>query len=432
VPLPPQQVQHHRHHAAESDHRFGLLRLRESAEAVVLIRGAADEERSLRGLFGGVVAVMLDLLRRERHLMWLGASYGLLAPVLPVLVASPRFLSGAISLGMLMQIALAFTEVTRSLMWFQESYPRLADWRGHVERVLALEDSLAAADAARAASGLAVAEGPDAAGREVLAFSGLRILCPQGGGTVVAEATAEIAAGERVLIRGESGAGKSCLFRAVAGAWPWAEGRVRVPPREAMMVLPQHPYLPLGTLREAVSYPAGPGRFPDAVIGAALARCGLAELAAALDSAERWDGRLSLGQQQRLALARLLLHRPRWVLMDEAISALDEAGQEAMLRLVRAELPGSAMVSIGNRPGLEAYHDRVLALVPGPGGSRLVAAVPVAAALLPAVVPGEVPGGRRPALLPAVVPGGRRAALPPPREAVAAAAVGRGSARAVS
>ncbi|SDB73929.1 ABC transporter ATP-binding protein/permease [Belnapia rosea] len=367
-----------RRNHAESDHRFALLRLRESAEAVALIRGSADEAAGLRGSFGRVVGVMHELLRTERQLMWLGSGFGMVAAVIPLLLASPGYFAGAITLGTLMQMAQAFTEVVRALSWFQESWPRLADWRSHVERIVALEDSLDAAEALGAGSGIEIEEGG-----EVLAFEDLTVHGPDGN-VLIAGASAEIRAGERVLIRGESGTGKSTLFRAAAGLWPWGEGVVRAPAREATMILPQRPYLPLGTLREAVCYPAPAGRFSDASVQAALIRCGLPGLAGRLDEAGRWDRTLSLGQQQRIGFARLLLHRPRWVLLDEATSALDDAGQAALMGLFSAELAEATLVSIGHRPGLAEHHDRVLQLEPGPQGARLVSPRPVVT--LPALV----------------------------------------------
>jgi len=355
---------------AEADHRFALLRLREHAEAVALIGGGRDEARGLSTSFGRVVTVMRDLLRRERHLMWLGSGYGLVAGVLPLLLLGPRYFAGAITLGGLMQAGSAFVEVTRALAWFQENWPRLADWRSHVERVVALEDSLDAAAAVSATRGVTVLEGHGQASEEMLAFDAVSLRTPEGT-LLVADATARIRARERVLIQGASGAGKSTLLRAAAGLWPWGTGRILVPPREAMMVLPQRPYLPLGTLRAALAYPAGPSTFATSALAAALERCDLAHLAPRLEETARWERVLSLGEQQRLGFARLLLHRPRWVLMDEATSALDEASQDAMMALFTAELADSALVSVGHRPGLDAWHDRTLVLVRGPEGARL-------------------------------------------------------------
>ena len=241
-----------RRNEAESDHRFALVRLRESSEGVALIRGEADEERGLRHAFDHVVTVMKDLMRSERNLMWLTSAYGMLLTVFPILVASPRYFAGAITLGVLMQIASAFGQVTTSLNWFVDNFPKLADWRSHVERVVELEDTLDAADQLENESVVTIHEGRLPDGREVLAFNNLQIAHVDGN-VVIGEANAEIHAGEKVLIVGESGTGKSTLFRAIAGLWPWGSGEIRIPPREGMMFMPQRPYLPLGTLHPAVT-----------------------------------------------------------------------------------------------------------------------------------------------------------------------------------
>ena len=344
---------------AESDHRFALLRLRENAEAVALSAGGADEARGLRASFGQVVTVMHGLLQRERQLMWLGSGYGMVAAVLPLLLASPRYLAGALTLGALVQLAQAFVEVTGALAWFQHNWPRLADWRSHVERVVALEDSLDQAAALGAAGGIAVQ-----AGAPALALAGLTLRTPEGR-VLLDEAEAVIAPGERVLLQGASGSGKSTLFRALAGLWPWGEGSIAMPPAAATLLLPQRPYLPLGPLRAALCYPAAPDAFSDAALDAALLRCGLAGLAPRLDEAQRWDRSLSLGEQQRLGFARLLLHKPRWVLLDEATSALDEAAEAELMRIFEGELADAALLSIGHRPGLARWHQRVLRLEAG-------------------------------------------------------------------
>ena len=343
----------------EADHRFALLRLRENAEAVALGAGGADEARGLRASFGPVVTVMHGLLKRERQLMWLGSGYGMVAAVLPLLLASPRYFAGALTLGALVQLAQAFTEVTTALSWFQHNWPRLADWRSHVERVVALEDSLEEAAALGAAGGIAVQ-----AGGPALVLAGLTLRTPEGR-VLLDQAEARIGPGERVLLQGASGCGKSTLFRAAAGLWPWGEGSIAMPPAAATLLLPQRPYLPLGPLRAALCYPAGPGAVPDAELLAALARSGLAGLGPCLDEARRWDRSLSLGEQQRLGFARLLLHRPRWVLLDEATSALDEAAEANLMRIFEVELAGAALLSIGHRPGLARWHHRVLRLEAG-------------------------------------------------------------------
>lgn len=359
-----------RRNQAEGDHRFALIRMRENSEGIALIRGEPDEDRGLRATFERVVGVMKELYGRERALMYLTSAYGMAAGVVPIIVASPRYFAGAITLGVLMQITQAFLEVTRSLNWFVDKFPLLADWRSHIERVAALEDTFEEAESLEADQTITLVTGPDEDGEEVLAFRDLQVGHADGN-VVIQDANATIHAGEKVLIVGESGTGKSTLFRAVAGLWPWGSGEIRTPPRERMFFMPQRPYIPLGTLRAALAYPAAPKRFADAAMIAALERCALPHFAARLDEEDRWDRVMSLGEQQRLAFARLLLHRPRWVFLDEATAALDDENQDHMMRLFREELAESALVSIGHRPGLDVYHDRTLHLLRAPDGARL-------------------------------------------------------------
>lgn len=317
---------------------------------------------------------MLRLLRSERQLMWLGSSYLAVAGVLPLVLLAPGYFAGALTLGILMQAAHAFVEVTRALCWFVDAWPRLADWRCHVARVVELERSCTAPEPRgailrREAPAPAPAWTPPGA----LELRGLALgtAC---GRALVAGAELRVAPGERVLITGESGSGKSTLFRAIAGLWPWGEGDIRLPGREATMFLPQRPYLPLGSLADALCYPAPPGTFGREAMAAALLRCRLPLLAPRLGEVARWDRVLSLGEQQRIAFARVLLHRPGFVFMDEATSALDEASQDLVFALLAVELPSASVLSIGHRPGLEAFHDRVLRMQPAPGGARLVPA----------------------------------------------------------
>ena len=384
----PMTAINERRNEAESDHRFALVRLRENSEGVALIRGEADEERGLARAFGRVTGVMKDLNRAERHLTALSSAYGMVTHLFPILVASPRYFAGAITLGVLMQVGSAFYEVTRALNWFMVNYPRLADWVSQVNRVVELENSLDAAARLAERGTISVEAGPAGDGAEAVSLQGLSVRTPNGT-VLVRRADAVIRAGERVLIQGESGTGKSTLFRAMAGAWPWGAGRIRLPERGAVMFMPQRPYLPLGTLGAALAYPLQPAAFPEEAMAAALARCGLDRFAERLGETARWDRTLSLGEQQRLAFARVLLHRPRWVFMDEATAALDEANQDAMMRLLQEELPGSAVVSIGHRPGLDRYHDRVLTLRASPGGAVLSSPAEEAAAGAPARYPGS-------------------------------------------
>ncbi len=354
---------------AEADFRFGLTRARESGEGIALIRGEADERRGLAGLFETVIEAAKGLMRSQRNLMWLTSAYTTLAMIFPTIVASPAYFTGAITLGGLMQIGAAFGQVQLSLNWFVDNFPRIAEWRSAVSRVVVFRDVIEDVDTLIADPSqptIAIREGePDR-----LVFRNLEVAFANGT-TVIGDASAEIGQGERVLIQGESGTGKSTLFRAVAGLWPWGAGEIETPPRAEMMFMPQRPYLPLGPLRGAISYPKPPEHFGDADIAAALGEVGLERLADELDRIDRWDRILSLGEQQRLAFARLLLHRPRWIFMDEATAALDEANQDAMMQLAIDKVPGASLISIGHRPGLEAFHTRTLQLVRADGGARL-------------------------------------------------------------
>ena len=354
---------------AEADLRFGLTRARESGEGIALIRGEADERRGLAQLFEGVIVAVRGLMRSQRNLMWLTSAYTTLAMIFPTIVASPAYFSGAITLGGLMQIGAAFGQVQLSLNWFVENYPRIAEWRSSVARVVVFRDVIEELDALIADPSqptISITEGvPDR-----LVFRNLEVAFANGT-TVINDASAEIRQGERVLIQGESGTGKSTLFRAIAGLWPWGAGEIETPPREEMMFMPQRPYLPLGTLRAAISYPRTGEAFDDAALVEALETVGLGRLADQLDQEERWDRILSLGEQQRLAFVRLLLHRPRWIFMDEATAALDEANQDAMMQLVIDRVPDASLISIGHRPGLEAFHTRTLQLLRAEGGARL-------------------------------------------------------------
>ncbi|MDB5315725.1 MAG: transporter ATP-binding protein [Rhodospirillales bacterium] len=356
---------------AEADFRFGLTRARESAEGIALIRGESDERRGLTVLFGEVRRSVHNVLRSQRNLMWLTSAYGTLAMIFPTVVASPAYFSGAITLGGLMQIGAAFGQVQSALNWFVANFPQIAEWRSAVARVTeftdALEDleSLHGDNAQPTIAIRATEEGAP----ENLVFHNLEIAFADGT-TVIAGASAEIAPGERVLIKGESGSGKSTLFRAIGGIWPWGAGEIITPPRESMAFLPQRPYLPLGTLETALCYPQWPSDFTVEEKMAALEQVGLKHLTARLEDTERWDRILSLGEQQRLAFARLLLQKPRWIFLDEATAALDEANQDQMMQLLVDNLEGSSMVSIGHRPGLEAFHTRTLTLVKREGGAR--------------------------------------------------------------
>jgi putative ATP-binding cassette transporter len=361
--------------AAEADYRFALVRLRENSEGVALIQGERDEQKWLAGFFAKVFAASTHLMKTQRRLIWLTSAYGMIGMVYPTLVASPRYFAGAITLGGLMQITAAFGQVQSGLNWFVDNFPRIAEWRSHVERLLEFEQTLDTTAEATTETGettsITLEEAGAGTGEEILAFRDLQI-AHSDGSIVLGETNTKIAKGERVLIAGDSGSGKSTLFRAIAGLWPWGAGTIVHPARGDMMFMPQRSYLPLGTLRAALAYPAPLKNFAKPAVRAALERCGLEHLFGRLDEIERWDRVLSVGEQQRVAFARLLLHKPGWVFMDEATSALDEKTQASMMSLFEDELAGSTLISIAHRPGLDAFHDRTLTLVRSATGAHLV------------------------------------------------------------
>ena len=356
----------------EATFRFNLVRARESSEGIALIGGEADERRGLSAQFSRVFGAVQDLMRSQRRLMWLTSAYGMLTMVFPTVVAAPQYFSGAITLGGLMQIGSAFGSVQGSLNWFVDNFPRLADWRSAVERLLSFRERMRVIEEMVTAPDQPTIERVEsgAGEEEMISFRDVQVAFSNGS-VVIAEASADIRKGERVLVKGESGTGKSTLFRALAGIWPWGSGTIRVPPRSATMFMPQRPYLPLGTLRGTLSYPHAPDTVADDAAHVALDRVGLSHLKPRLDDENRWDQVLSLGEQQRLAFARLFLQKPRWIFMDEATAALDENNQDAMMRMVLEDLPESALVSIGHRPGLDAFHERTLQLQRGPEGAKL-------------------------------------------------------------
>ena len=314
-------------------------------------------------------------MRTQRRLMWLTSFYASVGWVYPTLVASPRFFAGAISLGELMQITAAFGQVQTSLNYFVDNFSRIAEWRAHVERLLEFEAVLGLTAESLTESGeattIVLAHSASEDEAEELRFEHLQIIHPNET-IMLADTNTQIAKGERVLIVGPSGSGKSTLFRAIAGLWPWGTGKIFLPAQSRMMFMPQRPYLPLGTLRAAVSYPAPAHEYSDGAVKMALQRCGLEHLLDRLDEQESWDRVLSVGEQQRLAFARLLLHKPDWVFMDEATSALDDDLQKSLMGLFKDELAGTTLVSIAHRAGMDAYHDRTLTLVTAIGGARLV------------------------------------------------------------
>jgi putative ATP-binding cassette transporter len=355
--------------AAEQNFRFGLVRGRENSLAIALLSGEADERRGLRDLFLDAVAAWHRQTRALVQLMLFSSSWSVLSQVFPILVTAPRYIVGAITLGVLMQTAQAFQQMAAALSWPIDNLSKAAEWRASAERVQRLHDAV---------DGLTRQVAPpdrptisvDLSGRPFLTFVDCAIHEPDGR---IAVAGFRLAVGprERVLISGDLGAAVK-LFKAVAGLWPWGRGRIGLPSDGDIYFMPQRPYVPLGTLCAAVCYPADPQGCDIDVIHSALRRTGLEEMISRLDDREAWEHTLSSGDLQRLGFARLMIHRPRWIFLQEATSSLDADGQAAMMRLLRDAFPTATVISIGPATELAPFHRRQLSLVRSNQGAHLV------------------------------------------------------------
>jgi putative ATP-binding cassette transporter len=341
----------------EADYRFSLVRLREYSEGVALYRGESEELENFRGRFTGVITNWWSIMRKQKQLGFFTYSYDQLAVIFPFVVGAPRYFSGAIQLGGLIQISSAFGHVQSSLSWFIDAYTQFAQWKATVDRLTGFSRSLAAVrQEADALDGDRV----EGEGRSI-SLDGLALTLPQGK-PLLRETSLELRPGEHVLVTGPSGAGKSTLFRALAGIWPFWKGRIRLPAGARLLFLPQKPYLPIGALKYAVCYPDDTSEHADEEVREVLDAVGLSHLAPELERSENWAQVLSGGEQQRLAFARALLNRPDWLFLDEATASLPEEAQDALYALVKARLGSTTLVSIGHRGGLAHHHARRLAL----------------------------------------------------------------------
>lgn len=355
----------------EADFRFSLVRLRENVEGVALYRGEADEAAIFRERFMNVVRNWWAIMKRRKQLGWLTNTYGQAAVVFPFLAAAPRFFSGAIQLGDLMQTASAFNRVQGALSWFVDAFTELASWKATVDRLTTFGQAMERVREAQARAG---ALAPRAGGAEELRIKGLELDLP-GGDPLLRGIDLTVAPGQSVLVSGPTGSGKSTLLRAVAGLWPFGRGVIELPASGKAVFLPQKPYLPIGTLRTVVGYPSLPEAVSDEAIREALAACGLPRLTGRLDERTYWPQELSPGEQQRLAFARLILQSPDWIFLDEATSAMDEASEEALYALLRQRLPKASLVSVGHRETLKAFHQRGLVIGAGRPGTATLSAM---------------------------------------------------------
>lgn len=333
----------------EADLRFSLVRVRENAESVALLNGEPNEHRRLNQRFGNVWQNFWNLMRVQKRLTFFTAGYGQIAIIFPFVVAAPRYFAGKIELGELMQINSAFGNVQENLSWFVDSYASLASWRATCDRLLSFHEGMAANEARPQA--IDVREQGDALRLQALELD------VDGTRTLLSDANLQVEPGERVMLMGRSGSGKSTLMRAMGRLWPSGGGRI-VMPAERSLFLPQKPYLPIGPLREALSYPQAPERYETHAFAEALTACRLEHLVGRLDDADHWQRVLSPGEQQRLAFARALLFEPRWLYLDEATSAMDEEDEANVYQMLIDRLPGLGIVSVGHRSSLKRFHPR--------------------------------------------------------------------------
>jgi putative ATP-binding cassette transporter len=348
----------------EADFRFSLARLREYGEQVALLGGEETEHKTLSARFGALIGNFLRIVDCRKKVTAFVASYQQANQVLPYIFVAPYYFLDKVTLGDMTQTASAFSSVQTSLSFFIDSYSNIAEFKAVVDRLTSFQVSTDRARALGAAKPhIEVARG---SGHD-LGIEHLAVALPKGGNVVRIE-DAMLKRGESVLVNGPSGSGKSTLFRAISGIWPFGEGSVNLPQGAKVMLLPQRPYVPIGTLRAALTYPAAADAYPDTMVRAALQTVHLSQFAGRLDEEANWGLTLSLGEQQRLALGRTLLAKPDWLFLDEATSALDEPLEEAMYALLPKELPGVTLVSIGHRHTLQAFHKRRVGLKPAADG----------------------------------------------------------------
>ena len=355
----------------EADFRFSLVRLRENAEEVTLLAGERAEEERLLDRFGRVVGNWYGIMQRTKRLTFLTQGYSQVAIIFPFIVVSPLYFAGSMMLGGLMQIASAFGQVQGALSFFVKAYSEIADWKAVLNRLAGFDASI---DWARSLDSAAPRVEHVSDGGTALLAEELIVGLPNGE-EIVRVSGLVIEPGEHVLVTGPSGSGKTSLFRALGGVWPFGSGIIRVPHGADLLVLPQRSYLPLGTLRGALAYPGPENAFSPAEIDDVLSATGLGALQDRLDETAYWADQLSVGEQQRLSIARALLQKPDWLFLDEATSALDERAEEMLYRLLLERLPGTAIVSIGHRSSLVAYHERFLELKPDGAGRHHLAPV---------------------------------------------------------
>jgi putative ATP-binding cassette transporter len=342
----------------EADFRFNLVRARENAEQIALLHGEPVERTRLLSRFGLVVENWLGIMQRTKKLTAFTATYSQASVIFPYVLVAPAYFAEKVQLGGMMQTASAFSSVQDSLSFFITSYRTLAEWQSVVARLSGFETSIENAAALTTKENIIHIASDD---KGTIDLDKLLVSLPNGTPLVTADGFS-IRSGERTLLTGPSGSGKSTLFRAIAGIWPFGNGSIAIPSRATLMMLPQRPYFPVGTLRAAIAYPAEASAFSAEQVGETLSAVGLPKLALRLDEDAHWNRTLSLGEQQRLGIARALLHKPQYLFLDEATASLDEPSEAALYDLIKDRLAATTIVSIGHRSTLEAFHQRGVTL----------------------------------------------------------------------
>ena len=361
----PLVTQNYNQERFEANYRFGLIRVREYAEAIALYRGEQRERAQLNENFEQIRQNWWAIMRTTKSLNIATNFYGQFAIIFPLLVAAPRYFSGAITLGVLMQISSAFGQVQDALSWFINAFTTLADWKASINRLagfnLAVEQAQQQGVQQPGQTGgvisVIASDSDSNSNSEAIVLKQLSLHLPDGQALIVG-VNAMIAPAQRILVSGPSGCGKSTLFRAIADIWPYGHGTIEIPTASKLMFLPQSSYIPIGSLRAALSYPASPDSYSDEAIARYLEVCRLGHLKGKLDAIANWSKRLSPGEQQRLAFARVFLTRPDMVFLDEASSAMDGETEEALYALLQQELPQASIISIAHRETVAQYHQQ--------------------------------------------------------------------------
>ncbi len=356
---------------AEAEYRFTLTRVRENGESIALLGGETEERAGLDRNLAMVLYRWRQLCGQYMRTTLISQASGLLAPVIAIILAAPKFLDGSMSLGQVMQAASAFTIVQAAFGWLVDNYPRVSEWSASARRVASLMVSLDTLELAEQGGAAVTRIEHGMIEDAALRLCNLNITLDDGT-AVLGDTEVRIMSGERVLIVGESGTGKSILVRAIAGLWPWGGGAIEINSTARLFLLPQRPYVPSGTLWRAAVYPASVADWTQAEVARVFGLVGLGHLIDRLTEEAPWDQTLSGGEKQRLAFARLLLHRPDIIVLDEATSALDPKSQDALMTLLADELEHATVVSVGHRPELEAFHSRKIVMERRSDGARLV------------------------------------------------------------